>query len=227
MSVTTSLKNEVDFWSQWGDTWVEKFASFEMVQKDFEEAMLVGDLKQAFLLTKQLSSEFTDLRRFRQLYGLICERSGSPELLIGYLSEEIDRIPLTEKGRWLPLFYLRSIEGNYGEALIALSNLESEVGEDVYLDFLKGNVYFEMGDYSSAVSYFNKALAVDNNVMIFHLGKIHSYISLGLYVEAVESLLVMDDSFKVSEFDWKQEFSIYPDFINSEAFKEFEDRLEQ
>lgn len=225
-SIRSSLESEINFWSQWGKEWKGRLKMFNEVQLVFKNAMMKGDLKSAFLVTKELPEEFGELKRFRQMYGLICESSSSVELLLGYLEEELARIPLTEKGRWLPLFYLRTIEGNYGEGLIALSNLEKEVGEDVYIDFLKGNVYFEMQDYESAISYFNKALSVDAGVEIFHLGKIHSYINLSFYTEAVESLLVMDDSFDIKDLDWKSEFDLYPEFVSSLEFEEFLSRLD-
>lgn len=225
-SIRTSLSDEVDFWCKWGDEWSKEYEKFENLVASFNDYLSKGDLKSAYLLTKQLPDDYLELKRFRQLQGVICENSGSPKLMIGYLSEEVNRIPIMEKGRWLPLFYLRSIQGSYGEALIALSNLEKEVGEDVYIDFLKGNVYFEMEDYESAIAYFNKSLSTDSEVMIFHLAKIHSYINKQAYTEAVEALLVMDDSFKISEFDWDAEFAQYPEFISSSQYKEFLNRLD-
>lgn len=224
-SLRTSLNNEVDFWSQWGTEWSDHFQAYEEMEEQYYSLMLDGNLKDAYLLTKQYAGEFTELKRFRQLYGLICENSNSPELMIGYLDDEVKRIDLMEKGRWLPVFYLRSLEGNFGEALIALSNLEKEVGQDIYIDFLKGNIYFEMGDYEAAINWFNKSLSQDANVMVFHLAKAHAYINMNKYVEAVEALLVMDDSFDIDELDWELEFAQYPNFIQSQEFKEFLSRL--
>lgn len=224
--IQSSMEAEVDFWSLYKNEWVQHFQTFRNLEHSFNSLMMEGKLKEAFLLTKDYADEFQDLKRFRQLYGLICENANSPQLMIGYLDDEVGRIPLTEKGRWLPLFYLRSLEGNFGEALIALSNLEKEIGQDVFIDFLKGNIYFEMGDYEAAINWFNKALSQNNQVMIFYLGKVHSYINMKKYVEAVETLLVMDDSFDIDELDWSTEFAQYPDFVKSEEFKQFLNRLD-
>lgn len=226
VSLKTSLSKEVDFWSQWGSEWLVNFQNYNEMEEAYKSLMMDGNLKDAYLLTKQYADDFMDLKRFRQLYGLICENSNSPQLLIGYLDDEVKRIGLTEKGRWLPVFYLRSLEGNYGEALIALSNLEKEVGQDIYIDFLKGNIYFEMGDFEAAITWFNKSLSQDANVMIFHLAKAHTYINMHKYVEAAETLLVMDDSFDIDGLDWELEFAQYPTFIQSEEFKQFQSRLD-
>lgn len=225
-SITQVLIDEVDFWSGLGENWYTYFEVFLDVEKEFNMLLSSGSLKDAFSLSKQYDETFGGLKKFRRLYGVLCEYSGNSKMIAGYLDDELARIPLTEKGRWLPLFYLRSLTGQYAEALIALSNLENEIGQDVYLDFLKGNIYFEMGDYTSAISYFNQSLSMDNTVVMFHLGKIHSYISQEMYVEAVESLLVMGDAFSLNEVDWNAEFELYPDFLNSPEYDEFVSRLE-
>lgn len=225
-SIRTSLSIEIDFWSKWGGEWYSYYQKFRELEVEYSKFMMTGDLKSAYLQTKLYVDDFGELDRFTQLYGVICENSGSQELMIGYLAEMVNNIPLNEKGRWLPLFYLRTLEGNYGEALITLSNLEKEIGQDVYLDFLKGNVYFEMGEYEAAVNWFNAALSQTANVEMFHLGKVHSYINLKRYVEAVETLLVMDDSFDIDDINWKLEFEEYSDFVKSEEFEEFLSRLD-
>lgn len=225
-SIRQMIKQEIFFWEGFGEEWYSKLTAFIDLENAFRELISDGKLKEAFLLTKKYAEEFGELERFQNLYGMICEISGSSELMIGYLEDELLEMSKLEKGRWLSLFYLRSLQGDYSEAMIALSNLEKEVGEDLYIDFLKGNLYYELHDYESAIKWFNIALGQKEDVKIFHLAKAHSYAAMGQFVEAVESLLVMEDYFEIDGYDWKIEFAYASEFVQSPEFNEFLKRLD-
>lgn len=224
-SMINSLKNEVDFWESKED-WYSSYSSLQLKELEVLQHIQSGDLKSAFVAFNETKEEWSELLRYRQLYGKICELSGNTPMLLGYLESELSRIPFNEKRRWLPRFYMNSISGNYADALIDVSNLKTEVGEDSYLSFLEGNIHFELGDYEQAINKFNASISNDPLVLVSHLGKTHSFLELHKYTEAVESLLVMEDNLALSSKSLEIEFAAYPDFINSSEFIQLKERLD-
>ncbi len=210
-----------DFKEFWSITLSEMTNDCDSVKSKINE----GNLKDAYMLLKATQLNFQQTYIYRGLMEQVLLKSEISSVSQGYLFEKSQKIPLGEKGRSLTMFYLNAYAAKYNDALIALANLENAVGEDGVLDYLRGNIYFEQNEMSKALSSFNKALAYNSKIFSFHIAKVKTLIEQSQYIEAVESLLVLDDFFNIQELNWNEEFSEYPNFLTSEAYKLWLNRL--
>lgn len=152
-----------------------------------------------------------------------------------YISEELRQEVLKEwlkdmeKGTaayWLYYFYYSATNEELGQARIALMNLKETVGSDPILHYLEGVTYFEEFKYEQALSFYTEALAAMPTVPDIHFAKVVCLIEMKEYVQAVESLLVMDDYFDISNINWDKEFIGYPEFLVSDEFDRLLERVE-
>lgn len=218
------FSNELRIYNQCEKPWVECYLAFKNFKQTVTSLMEKGQLKLAYAYFKENKNLYEEHFEYTELYRAFIEHLGDAKLMTNYLLERVQKLPLGSNGRWLPLFYANALSGNYGDAQIALANLEAEVGKDTYLHFLRGNLFFEQEDYVSAVNSFNEALSTKEEAPVLHLGKVLSYIELEEFTKAVESLLVMSKYYKATNEEWMQEFADYPIFEQSEEFKEFLER---
>ena len=219
------LSMNVLFYGKYGKDW---YTAAEAVKSKLDSVyaqIVSGELLLAYNDLKGIDGEFQKTLMFADFQEDLLLNSNDPKIIIPIYNKIVSRIPIPEKGRWLSLFYLNALNGKYQDALISLANLESNVGSDGSLDFFKGNMYFELNNYTEALNMFNNALAYDPEIYTFHFAKVLSQIELNQFDQAIESLLVMDDYFDVSNVKWEVEFEAYEDFLRSEQFKRWQERI--
>jgi len=184
-----------------------------------------GNLQNAYALFSKLPIALRQTKSYLQLEEQILFSSENSLVQEQFISKKLNLIPIQEKGRWLTAFYKHAIFGEYEDAAIALNNLEMEIGEDEFINFLKGVVHFEKRDYQNALIEFNTAIAGEPEVFVFHWNKVLTFLELEEYGKAVETLLVLDDYFSVSDINWDKEFIAYPMFLMSDAYEEWQSRI--
>lgn len=223
--LSTMAKEYCNYYGKFHETWKTVKAETELTLTNIEEKIANGNLKAAYAQLIEMDGSFKSTYMYTNIEESILLQSNVESIILDYLYDKSQRIALNEKGRSLTMFYLNAYAGNNQDAMIALANLEDAVGEDGVLDYLKGNLFFEEGEMQKALEAFNRALAYDNEIFSFHVAKVKTLIEKKAYVEAAESLLVMDDSFNVKDLDWDEEFKLYPDFLSSEAYATWKNRL--
>lgn len=224
--VSDAIEEKLNYYISFGNQWNKIAQSNDSIYNLIIAEINDNNYTNAYLHLKDFEQSFKTTSSYASLEESVLIASGIPELIIKSLESKVKRTPLTEKGRWLHLFYYNALLGKYNDANIALVNLENEVGTDDVITFLKGNLEIEKGKYENAIQFFNEALSSEKNIMTFHLAKVIAYIELQDYEKAVESLLVMDDFFEIKDIDWNKEFESYPDFINSDAYSKWKERIE-
>jgi tetratricopeptide (TPR) repeat protein len=207
-----------NYLSELPGSWLDQQSEMLIQSDEIRNQIQIGDFKNAYAMLNETNIHFQNTYLYRDLKEQILMNSGSEEIAMKHLFDKSQRISVNEKGRSLTMFYLNAYAGKNNDALIALANLESAVGDDGVIDFLRGNIYFEKNELNNAILHFNKALAYNSKVFSFHIAKIKTLIELSYYVEAVESLLVLDDFFDIESFDWDAEFIDYPDFMLSDEY---------
>lgn len=144
------------------------------------------------------------------------------QVLFAWLTKLDKKLP----AYWLYYFYYEATNGNYGNARIALVNLEESVGNDPFLGYLKGVTFFEEFQYDKALEIYSSVLGQIKDVPDVHFAKIICLVEKKEYVEAVESIMVMEDYFEISGVNWDREFVGYPEFLASDEFSKFLERIE-
>lgn len=227
MLLSSMSKDYCDYYSGFNSEWKTVRTETEGKLMEINSKLAEGNLKEAYAKLKGMETTFQNTYMYLNVKETILLQSNVASVTQNYLYEKSQRIALNEKGRSLTMFYLNAYVGNNNDALIALANIEDAVGEDGVIDYLRGNLYFESGQMQKALEAFNAALAYNNEIFSFHVAKIKALIEQLAYVEAVESLLVMDDSFDIKNLSWEEEFKSYPEFLASESYADWKIRLNE
>ena len=125
---------------------------------------------------------------------------------------------------WLRQYYLNLDLKSYGEARGAIDRLGNTIGADPILTYLKGVTYFEEYNYSRALVLYNEALIMEPKIPNIHFAKVVCLIEMKEFIQAVESLLVMEDYFDVKNTNWDKEFMAYPAFLISDEYFQWLER---
>jgi len=126
---------------------------------------------------------------------------------------------------WLKQYYLNLDSENYPKVREAVEGLSKLVGEDPILIYLKAATYFEEYNYSRALEFYNEALTIEPTISNIHFAKVVCLIEMKEFVQAVESLLVMEDYFDVTNANWDKEFMAYPAFLISDEYFQWLERV--
>jgi tetratricopeptide (TPR) repeat protein len=126
---------------------------------------------------------------------------------------------------WLRQYYLSLESESYPKVREAIEGLSKSVGEDPILIYLKAAMYFEEYNYSTALELYNEALTIEPTIPNIHFAKVVCLIEMKEFVQAVESLLVMEDYFDVRNTNWDKEFMAYPAFLISDEYFQWLERV--
>ena len=126
---------------------------------------------------------------------------------------------------WLRQYYLSLESENYAEVREAIEGLSKTVGEDPVLIYLKAITYFEEYNYNLAIELYNAALTKGPAIPNIHFAKVVCLIEMKEFTQAVESLLVMEDYFDVTNTNWDKEFKAYPEFLISDEYSRWLERV--
>ena len=126
---------------------------------------------------------------------------------------------------WLRQYYLNLESKSYTKVREAIEGLSKSVGEDPILIYLKAATYFEEYNYLTALEFYNEALAIEPTVPNIHFAKVVCLIEMKEFTEAAESLLVMEDYFDVTNTNWDKEFMAYPEFLISDEYSRWLERV--
>jgi len=116
-------------------------------------------------------------------------------------------------------------KGDFLYARSAINELRNTVGNDPVLIYLEATTYFEAFDYERALPLYNDALIAEPTIPNIHFAKIICLVEMKEYTQAVESLLVMEDYFKVANINWDKEFMAYPEFLISDEYSQWLERV--
>jgi tetratricopeptide (TPR) repeat protein len=111
------------------------------------------------------------------------------------------------------------IHKNYSMALACVDSLDNSLNNDPMLNYLRGNLLYEMGNYTEAAK---KMSVLIESIPDFETGY---YSLLGLYVKNknyIEATQVLDKivlTFNYYKDDFSPILKEYPDFINSEEYQ--------
>ncbi len=230
VSLSTILGEEVAYFSELNLSLDSVFSivdSLNVVKRTISDYTANGNLQSAYSLFANLPAGLKQTKSYLQLEEQILFSSENSMVQEQFIAKKLNLIPIQEKGRWLTAFYKHAIFGEYEDAEIAINNLEMEIGEDEFINFLKGVVFFEKNDFESALIEFNTAIASEPEVFVFHWNKVLTFLELEEYEKAVETLLVLDDYFQVSDINWDKEFIAYPMFLMSDAYENWQSRIEK
>ena len=75
------------------------------------------------------------------------------------------------------------------------------------------------------MEFYNEALAIEPTVPNIHFAKVVCLIEMKEFTEAAESLLVMEDYFDVTNTNWDKEFMAYPEFLISDVYSRWLERV--
>ena len=126
---------------------------------------------------------------------------------------------------WLRQYYLSLESESYTKVREAIEGLSKAVGEDPILIYLKAATYFEEYNYSIALELYNEALTIESAIPNIHFAKVICLIEMKEFIQAAESLLVMDDYFDVTNTNWDKEFIAYPEFLISDEYSQWLERI--
>jgi len=126
---------------------------------------------------------------------------------------------------WLKQYYLSLDSENYPKVREAIEVLSKLVGEDPILIYLKAATYFEEYNYSTALEFYNEALTLEPTIPNIHFAKVVCLIEMKEFTLAVESLLVMEDYFDVTNANWDKELMAYPTFLMSDEYFQWLERI--
>ena len=127
---------------------------------------------------------------------------------------------------WLKQYYLSLDSESYPKVREAIEGLRKSVGEDPILIYLNAATYFEEYNYSRALVLYNEALTMEPKIPNIHFAKVVCLIEMKEFIQAVESLLVMEDYFDVKNTNWDKEFMAYPAFLISDEYFQWLERIE-
>jgi tetratricopeptide (TPR) repeat protein len=126
---------------------------------------------------------------------------------------------------WLKQYYLSFDSESYPKVREAIKGLSKSVGEDPILIYLNAATYFEEYNYSTALELYNEALTMEPTIPNIHFAKVVCLIEMKEFIQAVESLLVMEDYFDVRNTNWDKEFMAYPAFLISDEYFQWLERV--
>ena len=126
---------------------------------------------------------------------------------------------------WLKQYYLSLASESYPKVREAIEGLRKSVGEDPILIYLNAATYFEEYNYSTALELYNEALTMEPTIPNIHFAKVVCLIEMKEFIQAVESLLVMEDYFDVRNTNWDKEFMAYPAFLISDEYFQWLERV--
>ena len=126
---------------------------------------------------------------------------------------------------WLRQYYLNLDLKSYGKVREAIDRLGNSIGDDPVLTYLKAVTYFEEYNYSKALVLCNEALTMDPKIPNIHFAKVVCLIEMKEFIQAAESLLVMEDYFDVKNTNWDKEFMAYPAFLISDEYAHWLERV--
>ena len=126
---------------------------------------------------------------------------------------------------WLRQYYLSLESESYPKVREAIEGLSKSVGEDPILIYLKAATYFEEYNYSIALEFYNEALTIEPTIPNIHFAKVICLIEMKEFVQAAESLLVMEDYFAITNTNWDKEFIAYPEFLISDEYSQWLERV--
>ena len=151
----------------------------------------------------------------------------SPEIRTNTLEEKRHQIGKdgSQEWSWLRQYYLSLESESYAKVREAIEGLSKSVGEDPILIYLKAATYFEEYNYSTALELYNEALTIEPTIPNIHFAKVVCLIEMKEFVQAVESLLVMEDYFDVTNTNWDKEFIAYPEFLISDEYYQWLERV--
>ena len=116
------------------------------------------------------------------------------------------------------------LKGQYVKALQALDQLDEHVGKDPILNLYRGNIYFTIGDATSAISCFRQVTIDVPEFELGHLGLLNSLVEGYRYNEALEILDVLLQRFRFKLLDLIKLINEFPEFKNSPHFVEWLER---
>ncbi len=125
----------------------------------------------------------------------------------------------------LKQYYLSLDSESYPKVREAIEGLSKSVGQDPILIYLNATTYFEEYNYARALELYNKALIMDPTIPNIHFAKVVCLIEMKEFIQAVESLLVMEDYFDVKNINWDKEFMAYPAFLISDEYFQWLERV--
>lgn len=170
---------------------------------------------------KNLNPETRKEKMVRLIELLIMANLGDKQYLKA-LSEYHESFPND------PSLYMTSVDylillGEFKAAQDAINKLDKMLGGDSFLNLMRGNAYFEQGDFKNATEKFKSV--TDNHPMLVQGwdGLASSYVGLKRYSEAVTALngildnLLMIDAETLAETI--EEDSFYDSFIKSMEYK--------
>ena len=126
---------------------------------------------------------------------------------------------------WLKQYYLSLASESYPKVREAIEGLRKSVGEDPILIYLNAATYFEEYNYSTALELYNEALTMEPTIPNIHFAKVVCLIEMKEFIQAAESLLVMEDYFDVKNTNWDKEFMAYPAFLISDEYFQWLERV--
>ena len=99
------------------------------------------------------------------------------------------------------LFAAAKAEGNNDQAIQDYSNILEVNPNDAEVWWMRGNAYWENGDYNRALQDYNQAIQVNPNYALAYLGRGNVYVRQGAYDQAVQ--------------DYNAAIDIEPNFIGT------------
>ena len=96
---------------------------------------------------------------------------------------------------------LAKADGNVDQAIQDYTNMLEVNPNDAEVWWMRGNAYWENGDYNHALQDYNQAIQVDPNYALAYLGRGNVYVRQGAYDQAVQ--------------DYNAAIDIEPNFIGT------------
>lgn len=152
--------------------------------------------------------------------------NSSSEIRINALTQKKHEIGIDGSAiwQWLRQYYLHLESESYPKVREAIQGISKWVGEDPILIYLTAATYFEEYNYLPALELYNEALSIQPNIPNIHFAKVICLIEMKEFIQAAESLLVMEDYFEVKNINWDKEFMAYPTFLISDEYLKWLER---
>ncbi len=122
-----------------------------------------------------------------------------------------------------PSFYLVSVDGyilheRYDEAIQSIDSLDRQLGSDPFLDYLRGNLYYEMDDYEKAGRAYKNLIKFMPDFELGYLSLLGVLMEEYEYDDAITVMDMMTYNFNMYKEDFKMFLGNYPQFLESEEF---------
>jgi len=184
-----------------------------------------GNVSLAYKLFLQIPDVYRNTKIMTHLGESIAFASDQEQVHALFLKDKMSRL-LNPKDTLLTSFYLHAINQDYLRSESALDQLEMETGEDEIYHFLKGVINIESNTLDKAIASLNLAIAEHPESFIYHWTKVNALLLQKEYQMAVESLVLMNDYFNMKDQNWDKEFMAYPEFLFSEEYEVWQQKLE-